>query len=92
MALSESDVHWLLTMDRFKKTERQWESCSEKHLITPDLCQRIELLFQVLRRFLNSVPHTSENRCKYYKQAITLSFLMTKAELEMGTPVENLSV
>ena len=92
MSLTEGDVHWLRTIDSFKKSEQDWLSCSKKHLITPDLCHRIDLLYQVLRRFLDSVTYTSENRCKFYKQLLGLSFLMTKAQLEMGISSDDISI
>ena len=92
MALTESDVHWLLAMDTFKRSEQQWASCSKKRFINPDLCQSIDLFYKVLRRFLDSVPYTMENRCKYYKQVTGLSFLMARAENEMGNSLNDITL
>jgi hypothetical protein len=91
MTLRAQDVHWLLTMEHFRKAEQKWESnLSPKHLINPDLLQRIDLFFQVIRRFLDSVPHTDENRRKFFKQMIALSYLMGRAEMEMGIPLSDI--
>ena len=92
MTLREKDVHWLLTVDRFTKCEEQWEALLTKNLITPNLCERIDIMFKVLRRFLNTVPPTDEKRRKFYTQMIGLAFLMTKAELDLEIPLEYITI
>jgi hypothetical protein len=88
MSLTDADVRWLIVMDNFTKLEHQWNKDDRKSLISPILYQRIDILFRVIRRFLSSVPHTNENRRKFFRKMEELSFLTGTAEAQMGTPLD----
>jgi len=90
MSLSNSDIYWLICIDRFSKNEKQWDTEPLKNLVSPNLILRIDLLFKVMRRFLNTVQYTRPNREKFFKQSETLSFLLGMATIEMGGSPEHL--
>ena len=92
--LTESDVHWLDTLDKFNKNYQNWETDKEanKHFLTPQLYQRIDIVFQLIKRILQNYPPTEQNRAKVYKQIEVLSFLLGFAAAELGQPLENLTL
>jgi hypothetical protein len=87
--LSE-DERWRNILDQFSYCEQCWASDPDKERLTPENVEIIDLWFRVLRRFLDTKPHTMINRAKFLDKLDLLSFLLGFAQMEMGLPLSDL--
>ena len=88
-SLTKSDVDWLITLNSFSQSEKQWLN---RNLLHEKIRQSIDIHFQVIKRSIEMKPHTPENREKILRKIEHLSFLMGIAESEMGNPIDQITL
>jgi len=88
--VSASDIRWLIAVRDFNKNYENWEKDPLKANISTELFTRIDLLFQTIRRAIDTRSYTPENRMKVYQQIEMLSFLSGFADVELGKSPDQL--
>ncbi len=91
-SLTKSDVDWLITLNSFSQSEKQWLNDPNRNLLHEKIRQSIDIHFQVIKRTIEMKPHTPENREKILRKIEHLSFLMGIAESEMGNPIDQITL
>ena len=89
-ALTEDDVMWLIAVNRFNGYYQAWINNPNKHRIPPALLERLDLVYRVIKRMLETLTPNAQNRNRIHTQFLLLSFLSGFAEVELGAPPEQL--
>jgi len=88
--LNQEDIMWLIAVNRFNGYYQAWVENPNKHRIPPALLERLDLVYRVIKRMLETLTPTAQNRERVHTQFLLLSFLSGFAEVELGASPEGL--